>query len=236
MSDVQIIRIEGPGKNALGTQLMADLSERIDAAEGAPLLFTGSGDAFSAGLDLKEVHAADLDDMHVFLTRLTDLLVRVFHHPAPTVAAVNGHAIAGGCLVAMLCDFRICTDAPRARLGLNEVALGLRFPPRVLRFARSRLSPVHETTVLLGAGLHSPQDALRLGLVDELAADPLARAEALAATLANHPRAAYAAAKKSLRGPVDQPDPEGDRQFIEDVLPVWAGPDIKATLEGFLKR
>jgi enoyl-CoA hydratase/carnithine racemase len=236
MSDFQTIRIEGPGKNALGTALMADLVAQIDAAGAAPLLFTGSGDAFSAGLDLKEVHAADLDGMHTFLTRLTDLLVRIFHHPAPTVAAVNGHAIAGGCLIAMLCDFRVCTDAPRARLGLNEVALGLRFPPRVLRLARSRLSPVHETAILLGAGLHGPEDALRLGLVDELSSEPLVRAEALVTALARHPADAYAAAKKALRGPVDVDDPEGDARFVDEVLPVWSGPAIKATIAGFLKR
>ncbi len=236
MSEFQTIRIAGPGKNALGTTLMADLIARIDAADGAPLLFTGEGDAFSAGLNLKEVHAADLDGMRTFLTRLTDLLVRVFHHPAPTVAAVNGHAIAGGCLLALLCDIRVCTDAPRARLGLNEVALGLRFPPRVLRLARSRLSPAQESIVLLGAGLHAPEDARRLGLVDEVVSDPLVRAESILAGLANHPPDAYAAAKRALRAPVDLPDPDGDRRFVEDVLPVWAGPEIKATIAGFLKK
>lgn len=230
------ITIEGPGKNALGTAQMSALIDAIRAADGGPLLVKGEGDAFSAGLNLKEVHAADTEGMKRFLTRLTDLCVAIHHHPGPTVAAVNGHAIAGGCLVALLCDVRVCTSDPKARIGLNEVALGLRFPPRIFRLARSRMSPAHDSEILLGAGLHAPKDAQRLGLVDHVVDDPIESARQALRALASHPADAYGAAKRDLRAAADAPDPVGDARFESEVLPVWSGPELKARIAAFLKR
>lgn len=233
---MRTITIDGPGKNALGTERMRDLLAQLDAAGDAPLLVTGAGDAFSAGLDLKEVYAADLDAMRGFLVLLTEVVTRLFHHPAPTVAAVNGHAIAGGCIVSLVCDHRIGTTNPKARLGLNEVALGLRFPPRILALCRYRIPSRAHHEVFLGAQLHAPEAALRLGLVDELADDPVARAEAVLKRWSAHPRQAFASAKSALHSGVALADPQSDAAFEREVLPVWCGPEIKATLEGFLKR
>lgn len=229
-----LIRIDGPGKNALGTARMSELLGAVEAAGDAPLLLTGAGDAFSAGLDLKEIHAADAPTMERFLSLLTELVARLHHHPAPTVAAVNGHAIAGGCLLALVCDVRIATTNPRCRIGLNEVALGLRFPPRVFALARSRMAPHLETEILLGAGLHGPEDALRLGLVDRLSDDPVAAATAEIARLGAYPPEAYAAAKRDLRAGSEPSDPDLERRFREEVLPVWSGPELKARIAAFL--
>lgn len=228
------IRIEGPGKNALGTARMQEVLDAVRAADGAPLLLTGAGDAFSAGLDLKEVYQADLATMKVFLERLTTLLVELLHHPAPTVAAINGHAIAGGALVALVCDHRIMTTQPRARVGLNEVALGLRFPPRILRMVQHRIDASHLHEVLLGAGLHGPEDAVRVGFADVLADDPVAAATAWLQTTGSYPRDAYAAAKRALNHGADTVDAEADARFRDEVLPVWTGPAIKRTIAGFL--
>lgn len=228
------IRIDGPGKNALGTARMQELLDAVRAADGAPLVITGANDAFSAGLDLKEVYQADLALMEVFLERLTTLLVEVFHHPAPTVAAINGHAIAGGALLALVCDHRIMTTSPRARVGLNEVALGLRFPPRILGMVQRRIDPSHRHEVLLGAGLHGPEDALRLGFADALSDDPLAAAHAWIETVGGYPRDAYTAAKERLNAGADEVGAADDARFREEVLPVWVGETIKSTIAGFL--
>lgn len=233
---MRTITIDGPGKNALGTARMRDLLAQLDAAGDEPLLVTGAGDAFSAGLDLKEVHAAGLEEMREFLVLLTEVLTRLFHHPAPTVAAVNGHAIAGGCIVALVCDHRIATTNPRARLGLNEVALGLRFPPQILALCQFRVPARAHHEVFLGAQLHAPADALRLGLVDALHDDPVAAAAAVLQRWSAHPADAFASAKLALRGHIAVADPAMDEAFEREVLPVWCGPAIKATLEGFFKR
>ena len=72
------ILIEGPGKNALGSALIDNLSAQMDAADGAPLLFTGSGDAFSAGLNLKEVVSLEAEGMNVFLDRLENFIRKIW--------------------------------------------------------------------------------------------------------------------------------------------------------------
>jgi enoyl-CoA hydratase len=150
------------------------------------------------------------------------------------VAAVGGHAIAGGCILAAACDWRVATTEPRARIGVNEVALGLRFPPSILEVLRYRV-PRLETAVL-GSALHSPTEALALGLVDELAPDVMPRARTVLATLSAFPREAYAAAKQDLRKVVPPWDEETERRFVTDVLPVWTGDALKQRIRAFLER
>ena len=228
------ILIEGPGKNALGSALIDKLSAQMDAASGAPLLFTGSGDAFSAGLNLKEVVSLEAEGMNAFLDRLENFIRKIWLYPGPTVAAVNGHAIAGGCIVAMACDFAIATSNPRVRIGLNEVALGLRFPPGILRFVKARVSTDHLSEVVLGAGLHTPDDAARLGLVHRTSDDPVDDARAVVAGLAKHPVEAYAATKDDLRkGSMDTTTAEREA-FIDDVVPFWTSPELKAMIRSLL--
>ena len=118
--------IAGPGKNALGSGVMDSLLAGLEAADGQPVLLRGEGDAFSAGLNLKELAILDLAGMEVFLGKLGRIAAALFDYPAPTVAYVNGHAIAGGCILALCCDWRVGVTEPRMRMGLNEVALGLR--------------------------------------------------------------------------------------------------------------
>src|SRR5258708_11699113 len=92
------ITLAGPGKNALGTETMSALVEKLRAAAGKPVLLVGDGDAFSAGLNLKEVASQDDRGMLVFLELLEQTMTALYQHAAPTVAAVNRHTIAGRCI------------------------------------------------------------------------------------------------------------------------------------------
>jgi enoyl-CoA hydratase len=231
---VEIV-LSGPGKNALGTSLMSRTRDALLAAGGAPVLIRGEGDAFSAGLDLREVASLDGHGMVAFLGLLGDLLRAVWTYPGPTVAAVNGHAIAGGCLVALACDVAVAGAAPKARIGLNEVGLDLRFPPAVLRLVRARTSPAAASEILLGAGLHAPAEALRLGLVDRVADDPVSAARELLAQRAALPAGAYAATKAELRAGVFDDDPADLQRFLHEVVPVWTSDALKARLAAFLR-
>ncbi len=228
------LTIQGPGKNALGRELMGSLLAQLREAGGEPLLLTGAGDAFSAGLNLKELLELDEAGMDGFLRLLGELSAALFDYPGPTVALVNGHAIAGGCVLALCCDWRVGTSDARARIGLNEVALGLRFPPRLLRMLR-HAAPTLERAVL-GAGLYDPATALRLGLLDEVAEDAGAVARARLAERAAYPRPAYAAAKADLRVGLSAARPDEERTFREEVLPVWTSPELKARVRAALKR
>lgn len=234
--DPVTILLDGPGKNALGSTHMARILAELRAAAGRPVLLTGAGDCFSAGLDLKEVATLDGPAMAEFLDGLEALVTALFHHPAPVVAAVNGHAIAGGAVLALACDHSVATTSPRARIGLNEVALGLRFPPATLEILRFRLPPHLQGQVLLGATLHDPPSALALGLVDELADDPLAEARKRVQALAAHPAAAWAATKADLRGEVGRIRPSERARFAAEVVPAWTSGAVKTRLQAVLER
>jgi enoyl-CoA hydratase/carnithine racemase len=229
------IQLHGPGKNALGTTLMEATRDRLRAAAGAPVLLTGGGDAFSAGLDLKEVVGLDAPGMTRFLELLEDLVATLFAYPGPTVAAVNGHAIAGGCVLALCCDHRIARGDPRLRIGLNEVALGVPFPPRTLAAVVHRVPPRSRDEVLLGAELHGVEAALRLGLVDELATDPVARARERLGFLASHPADAYAATKRTLRAALVAPSDVHARHLHDTIVPAWCAPAARARLGDALR-
>jgi enoyl-CoA hydratase/carnithine racemase len=226
--------LEGPGKNALSSTLMRELLARLDAAAGAPVLLTGAGDALSAGLNLVELAGFDVAGMRAYLELLERTIHALYLYPGPLVAFVNGHAIAGGCIFTLCCDLRVCSREPGVKIGLNEVALGLRFPRSVLQLVRRRVAPEHLDEVVLGAGLHDPQGALRLGLVDELGDIDLARARL--AALANHPAGAYASAKADLRAGVLVDDPAQARAFLDEALPMWTSPALRERLLGFLSQ
>jgi enoyl-CoA hydratase len=228
------ITLNGAAKNALGTAMMDFLLAELERAGDEAVLLTGTGDAFSAGLNLKEVGALDARGMGEFLRKLEALFSKLFCHPAPTAAAVNGHAIAGGCLLALACDVRICSHDPRIRIGLNEVALGLPIPPGILRMARQVLPPERLTEAVLGAALHPPETALRIGYVEELAEDPVAVARGRLATLEKHPRAAYAAVKRALRG--TSISEAGDAAAMERMIPAWTSPELKERIAAMFRK
>lgn len=208
----------------LSVGMLERFDAEIAAAGDEPLLVTGAGDAFSSGLDLDELAKLDAAGLERLLVAMENATRRLYLHPAPTVALVNGHAIAGGCLLAQCCDVRIAVDEPKLRIGMTGVALGLVYPPFVLEVFRHRLPAPSVETVLLTSTRFGVADALDLGLVDrvEPRAEARAAAEAALAERAALPRRAYATAKLSLR--TAAPDPSAaSKQFFAAVLPSWVG-------------
>jgi len=228
--------IAGPAKNALGTEVLQSLRGQIRAAGDEPLLVRGEGDVFSAGLNLKELVAADPADFGPFFELLNDVFVGLFRHPAPTVACVAGHAIAGGAVLARACDHAVATTATNCRIGLNETALGVELPPRALAIIGRRLPVRFHSEVVLGARLYDPVEAQERGLVDELAEDTEAVARARLDALAEHPRAGYAANKAILQGDVGLPNPAAEARFLERALPTWTSPELKARVAALFAR
>ncbi|MEP7125882.1 MAG: enoyl-CoA hydratase/isomerase family protein [Byssovorax sp.] len=231
------IRLDGPGKNSLGTAMLTFLLAELAAAAGEPVLLTGAGDAFSAGLNLKEIVALEGDAMLAFLRLLERAVAALYLYPGPTVALVNGHAIAGGCVLTLACDHRVSASHPKIKIGLNEVALGMRFPPRLLTMVTRRVPAQFHTEALLGAGLFDPAGALRVGMIDEIAEDPRAIAEARLAALAASPGAAYALTKADLRGTEDELCPEAKWDAnLRAAVPVWTSPALKQKIRAMLAR
>jgi len=231
------IVISNPAKkNATSTATLEALGRDLAAAGGEPVLLSGAGDVFSAGLDLDEVAQLDVPRARRLLEALESTVEALFTYPAPTVALVNGHAIAGGCVLVLCCDHRVATADPRARLGLNEVAAGLAFPPKTLAMVRARLPAVQAERAILGARLHDPVGAREAGLVDEVAEDARAVALARLEALGRHPREAYARAKRALRGTALVLGEAQRRSLEEEIVPLWGSEETRAAARRLLGR
>lgn len=230
------IRMQHPAKNALGNDLMGWLEMELSKAGQEPIFFTGSADAFCAGLNLKEVASLDERGLTLFLKRIDLLAARMFNHPAPIVAAVNGHAIAGGCVLMMCCDWRVARRDPKIKIGVNEVAIGACFPPMILSIMMQRLGAHVRERVLLGAGLVDVDTALSLGLIDEIADDVEATAKAHLGRLSSYPRGTYTLTKQALRQGVTEVTPVAERRFREKEVPIWASPEMKSRVEAVLGK
>ena len=129
---VSVVRIDRPPVNALDLDLVEDAVATLGSLEG-PVVLTGAGKCFSAGVDLRALVDGGRDYTERFLDAMPAAFLAVFDYPAPVVAAINGHAIAGGCVVAMAADVRLMSGGS---IGLTEVAVGVPFPASALEICR----------------------------------------------------------------------------------------------------
>lgn len=198
---VAILTIRGGKANAMNVPLLAALDAALDATS-SPAVVTAEGSSFSAGLALPELIGLDRAGMAELIDVFERTMHRVLTFPHATVAAINGHAFAGGCVLALMCDARVMA-AGGAKIGLNEVQLGIGLPAIVVEPLRQRVPPGSLGPLALEGRLVGPDEALRLGLVDEVV-DPaalVARAVAIAAARGGSPLA-YAQIKRALIAPV----------------------------------
>ena len=205
VGEVAVLRMAHGKVQALDLELLEALEAALDEVEAGPrgaLVLTGSGSSFSAGVDLFRLLEPDPDYRPRFLAALSSALRRLFLFPRPVVAAVNGHAIAGGLVLVCACDLRLVARGS-ARLGVPELSVGVPFPALVLEILRSATPPAQLPELLYRGRVVGVDEALERGLVDELVETEalLARALERARELAALPPQAFALAKHQLRLP-----------------------------------
>jgi enoyl-CoA hydratase len=228
--DVAVLRIEHGRVGALDVELLNALTDAVTASDKA-LVITGSGASFSAGVDLRRILDGGPSYTEELLAALSRTFRVVFDHPRPTVAAINGHAIAGGCVLALACDLRLMSDGA---IGLAELAVGVPFPTSALEIVRYALGS-RAGQVLLGAQTADRERALALGMVDELTepGELLPRAIALATELAARSPESYRLAKAQLHHAADaamEATADGDVA----VLAGWTSEDTRRRIEAAL--
>jgi enoyl-CoA hydratase len=150
-------------------------------------------------MDLKVAPTLGPQGQREAVAGINALFAAWYAFPRPVVAAVNGHAIAGGLILALCADYRVGTAGP-GRYGLTELKVGFPYPAVAIAVVRAELSPAAARKLALRAHLVDAAQAVELGLLDELVkGDPVPRAIALARELAQLPAAAYEQTKRQLR-------------------------------------
>lgn len=225
--------------NALDREVLGEITAFVEYCEQDPavaaLLLTGEGSVFSAGLNVNEVLSNGTSYTDDLLDALNDALVRLFRCPKPTVVAINGAAIAGGCILAAAFDKRLIAE--EARIGVTELKVGVSFPVVAIELLQHACGPQAEH-LIFDAGLLNAEAACRSGLAhqrfpqDELQAAAFAAAEQLASLDAR----AYALAKASTRRlALSAMVGEGARVLDRDVRNQWKDDQTRANLEQLLK-
>lgn len=212
--------------------LNAALDELEQDGDVRALVLTGAGRAFSAGLDLVETYAYDLPALGRYVDAFDALFVRVAAFPWPVVAAVNGHAIAGGCILALAADFRIMADGPFL-IGLNEVALGIPFPAGAFEVARRGVPAQAQAEAFLEGRLYRPAEARDAGLVHRLlppGTDLLAAALEHARRLAAGSPEALRATKADLLAPLLSAVDATRAARRARLLEAWYWPETRARI------
>lgn len=235
--DVLVVRIDRPPANALSPELLeegARLANELGDDPPAAIVLTGSGRFFSGGMDLKLAPTLSGAQQARVVNGINALFSSWYALPRPVVAAVNGHAVAGGLILALCADLRVC--ALGLNLGLTEARVGLPYPAAAMAVAKAELAPATARRLILEAALIDSDTALRMGVVDELVATDrvLPRALELARELGGHPARAYEQVKHQLRGATIA----RMRAAIEadPMIDSWAGDETAAAADAVLRR
>jgi enoyl-CoA hydratase len=225
--------------NALDREVLREISTCVEYCEQDPevgaLVVTGEGSVFSAGLNVGEVLGNDKGYTDLLLDDLNEALIRLFRFPKPTVAAINGAAIAGGCLLAVTCDKRLI--AAEARMGVTELQVGVSFPVAAIELLRHACGARAEQLVF-DATLLDADGACGSGLAHQsVPRSELDETAMLAAArLASHDARAYALAKASTRrAALAAMEDEGGRVLDPQVRDQWKDDQTRASLERLLK-
>ena len=215
--------------------LRQELAELSDL--GTALVLTGTGSSFSAGVDLFRILNGGDEYVAQFIPALSGAFDDLFAYSRPVVAAVNGHAIAGGCIIACCADHRFMADG-RGRIGVPELLLGAAFPASALAAVRSATGDVGVADLVYSGATLLPPEAQRRGLVDEVVpeGEVLDRAIDKAEQLASLVPATFAHTKRSLRDRFwTEIESTGQKRDLE-MLEIWKNPQTHAAIAAYVEK
>jgi enoyl-CoA hydratase len=232
-----VLRIDHGPVNAMDIDFLRDIVTALEEASrrsARAVVVTGKEQVFSAGADLKRVLREDASYVRERVSELGKAFLALFRFPVPVVAAVNGHAIAGGCVVASACDYRVLSRP--ATIGLAELRVGVPYPTAALEIMRFATGGTRLQELVYLAENYGSDDALARHLVDEVVEPDrlMSRAFEIAGRLAAIPAASFRQTKEALRRPVvELIEREAPVRDVE-VAELWASADVRASIRRFL--
>jgi enoyl-CoA hydratase len=235
---VALLRMADGKANTMSTEFCREVAARVEEVGRSParaVVITGNGRIFSAGVDLIRLRDGGVPYVREFLPALSTMLRSVFVCPKPVVAAINGHAIAGGCVLACAADRRLMAREA-GHIGVTELLVGVPFPPAAMEIMRAAVAPQYFEDTILSGATFAPPEAVTRGLVHDIVEPDalLDRAIAAATTLAALPPAAFALTKRQLRAPtIERLD---DKKVDAAIARIWEAPETLGRVRDYVER
>jgi enoyl-CoA hydratase len=237
---IAVLTLQHGKANALDIEFCEALAARFDAlarSDAKAVVLTARGRIFCAGVDLKRVSEGGAAYTRQFLPALHKLYQAVFFHPKPVVAAINGHAIAGGAVLAACADRRIMARGA-GRIGVTELLVGVAFPALAFEVVRYAVPKQNLAEFTLSGATYETDAALDRGWIDEIAEAPelLEDALAVARELAELSPAAFAQTKRQLRAEVAERVEKSGAATDAAVTDIWCADETLARIRDYVAR
>lgn len=198
-----VVRMARPPVNALGPEMLVAFDELLDDLAANPpekgLVLTGLEKSFCAGIDTKALAGFSAEEKAFALGRIDRIMAKLYSLPVPTVAAVRGHAIGAGFILALACDWKLLAAGP-GKLGLNQIAVGIKYPPVPINIVLREVPEPHLRRLTLGGALMSPEEIAGLDLFDGVVPPEEIEAQAIARAAELSAHVGFATVKAQVRG------------------------------------
>jgi 3,2-trans-enoyl-CoA isomerase len=216
-------------EEAFVTELSAVIASLRDDPAVTTVILTGRGKFFSFGLDVPELYDRSPEQFAGFLGDFCRLCRDLFTFPKPLIAAINGHAVAGGCILALACDYRIMV-AEGPKIALNEGTFGASIFAGTVEMLKYAVGDRLAQEILLTGKMFTPLQAQSMGLVDQLVDAPglLTAGAQKAAELAANYGPNFVSLKRLLRQPTVDAIDRRDQASIEEFVRIWYSPETRA--------
>ncbi|MDJ0782120.1 MAG: enoyl-CoA hydratase/isomerase family protein [Desulfosarcinaceae bacterium] len=234
-AELAIVTLQRGKVNALNGTVVAKLKETLACleadAEVRAVVLTGRGDFFSFGFDIPELYPLSREAFTAYLTHFTSLYTDLFLFPKPVVAALNGHTIAGGCMLALACDYRVMATG-NAKIALNEIDFGSTVLAGSIEMLRFQVGNRNATKILYSGTMYSAEEAQALRLIEQMTSPNAVKAAAVrvAADLAAKHPPAFASMKHLLRQSVAEKMRDGEADAIQKFVDIWYSATLRENL------
>jgi enoyl-CoA hydratase/carnithine racemase len=234
--NVATVVINRPKVNAINGSLVEELGECFQKLAIDPdvraVILTGGGSFFSFGLDIPEFLNYSKDSFTKFLIKFTDLLKYIFLFPKPVVAVLNGHAVAGGCMLALPCDYRLMVSE-KAKISLNELTFGSTVFVSGVEMLKFSVGARKAELMLYQGAMYSGEEAKQLGIVDELVSKENLHdaSRVIAQDFAKKEGRAFESIKMLLRKHIVEEINKKDKDSILEFVDIWYSESTWKNLE-----
>lgn len=231
-----IITLNRGKSNSLNREMVTELTDMLANIENdsniGGVMITGKDHFFSAGLDLIELYDYNEEEAKSFWHLFLNFTAKITAFKKPMVAAINGHSPAGGCVIALACDARVMAEG-KYIIGLNEVPVGIIVPNCIFSLYSFWLGKANATRSLLTGKLFNPDEALAIGLVDELVKSEsiLTAAERSARKYMAFDRTTWSQSKVNIRRELIEATSADQSADLAVMLKQWWAPSTRAILK-----